>query len=340
MNAAKKIVLDIMRKAKLSKERVGIVCPCGLGDTYLACSFIKAYQEQSLKKPILIIKNSHIDIVDMFQNGKLERYIVSNDEMSHLIDFFISNPKSDFMIYGHISFYWNDYLFNNKYIKEIQYNEFESVVTKMYRTCVFKLKNNTELDRPNNIHKIDKSFYLSKYNIIQDKSIILFPEANSINEISFEFWNNIASLLRCLGFKVFFNLSKNKEAYYGDQIDIPLRDLIGVAELCGYIISLRSGISDILSTCNANNIVIYSDGVLLSTGDWSLKKMGLTDNVNEIYVTEKDCKTSYGEVVLKPPMIGDLEELYSVLMKFGIKGVTKTYLKFIFNRIKEKLKNA
>lgn len=109
--------------------------------------------------------------------------------------------------------------------------------------------------------------------LVPGKTVILAPVANSIpHAIPRDWWTSVVRLLAAKGLTVALNQRNGSRGFdavtlaHDTQIpgtvpfDCPLAEVIPLAELAGYHLSARSGISEILSFAAARGKVVYPIG--------------------------------------------------------------------------------
>jgi len=90
--------------------------------------------------------------------------------------------------------------------------------------------------------------------IIPGRTVVLAPESNSIAGPGPEFWNTLAHQLRSAGYSVIFNSEDPR--YLGIRCVISWPDLLGVLDVCGYVIGVRSGFFDFAIESDASFIIL------------------------------------------------------------------------------------
>ncbi len=120
----------------------------------------------------------------------------------------------------------------------------------------------------------------AQYGLKQNKTIMIFPDSITIkcSNINDEFWLEIADFYQNLGFDIIFNL--NQENFYGYKTCfLPLLITPEFAEICGFVISIRSGIIDVIANQKPNLPLI----TIYDKQEFDSKY----SNLNEIYGTNK-----------------------------------------------------
>lgn len=263
----------------IDKNSMGLVLPYGLGDTYIICSlisdFIKLNKIQNL---FLIVKPGHDEVIKLF-NLSVKTVVVKNmSEVIHLCKLFGQKKL------GNIYVAHPNYIKDSSLTSLIGYKGFN--LADMYR-AMLNIPLDSSLQLPRSPKKMSDSHF-RKLGLVKHKSIILFPEANSIDAINSQIWESIADYYKKSGFFVFSSVSKSINVVKGTQsVNIPIANIREVASFGGYVIALRSGICEVMSTSKAKMMVLYPDI------DWysgpfilgsSLVKMQLNTTVTEIVV--------------------------------------------------------
>jgi len=142
---------------------------------------------------------------------------------------------------------------------------------------------NTKNNRKHFVHFINKAmniddkiisykynFYISNYLSLKEKCtieyftlnnfIVLCPEATTCSQYHIYFWILIAKLFKNKGYTVFVNTLKNNNFIpdsYAFHLDYS--EFIIFCKKAKYIVSLRSGLCDIISFINTKHFILYTD---------------------------------------------------------------------------------
>ena len=106
--------------------------------------------------------------------------------------------------------------------------------------------------------KPDVKKYCKKNGIIMGKTVILAPYSKTLPDISPVFWETLARELIKSDYVVITNSGKAAErpVYGTTALSIPLEYIGAVVEYAGYFISIRSGLCDVVSGCNARKVAV------------------------------------------------------------------------------------
>jgi hypothetical protein len=279
----------LKRKLEINDSSMGLLLPYGLGDTYLVCSLLSSYlKSNGLSTAILILKNGHEYIAKSFGFKKL---VYIPDDFQKVIDL---SAKYGSLKKGEIGIPHPNYVFNHYLPKMIGYKGL--TLLDIYK-IIFQLQPQTITARPMRTRQVSRRLvYTCKSSgMIKNRSVIIFPEANSVDMLSPKVWEVIAEHYRELGYKLYSSVINKENTVIGtSRIDIKLAEIVDVAEYAGTVVSLRSGICELLSTAKINLVVIYPkipwySGTLLEGS--SLKLMGLSRTVSELEISRTINKT-------------------------------------------------
>lgn len=126
-----------------------------------------------------------------------------------------------------------------------------------YKWYVFGLNTSIHYNYPV-IKKMDETLRrkFESQGVVDRKTIIIAPEANSVTELSVPFWNEIFQIWRDNGYQVLVN-TKQRKKYAADTIFPLYEEMIPLLEYAGYFVGIRSGLCDIISRSKCRKIVIY-----------------------------------------------------------------------------------
>lgn len=229
----------IIRELGLEKtKKMAVIYFENLGDFYSLCTASESVA-RSLDIEVIILYSSeaHGEIIRWFEYGDfpIKSHRLSDEEFS-LIRY--SEPS--------IQEKYQDYIISWDY------------GNKAFRTLT---RNNTE-DFAKYVKK--PRFFSEKIQeryrdyIIPQKTVFIVPESRSVHSFPVWFWNFAAYIFETMGYAVVFNVSPaNAKAYNGKCLLVPISDVVKFADECGYIIGVRTGLFDILSS-SAAKMTIFS----------------------------------------------------------------------------------
>lgn len=258
---------------QLDHDTLHIVCPYGIGDTLYVASLAESLKTvRSINKICLIIKRAHNQIPDWFD--AVDEKIVSDEMVNALNIFSIAFGTWELKnyLYGHFHKDTNGFLF-----PEYGACEVKNMIYR-YKKLVLHLPTDCLLEEPKIVpdemlfEKLMTEYKIGKH------SIILMPYANSTSLVSNEFWEVLTNILVDLGYVVFTNVKDLEELPIQGTIGLcaDLATMAAICENCRLVISLRSGICDVLAFTETNLFVINLTEYYLN--EWNLK--AVTDKRN------------------------------------------------------------
>jgi len=126
------------------------------------------------------------------------------------------------------------------------------------------------------------------------RTVILAPHSRTLTPPPTEFWLGLANRLRADGWTVCENLSATEHAEGRGlpgclPLVCPLDQLPSIAALAGWVISARSGVCELLSSCPARLTILATYRALNPVREglhllWDLASSGLPDNAEYFYL--------------------------------------------------------
>lgn len=106
--------------------------------------------------------------------------------------------------------------------------------------------------------------------ILVKKTILLAPYSDSIPSLKENEWSYLAECLIQKGYKVFTNCANESEkAIKGTTpINVKFEELAYFLDMCGLLISVRSGLCDIACKSNCRKIILYPDYIFYNYGKY------------------------------------------------------------------------
>lgn len=93
--------------------------------------------------------------------------------------------------------------------------------------------------------------------LIEGKTVVVFPESGGGNSNYVSHFESIIEYIEGKGFKVVVNSLKEDKSYTINSWNIPIKLIPSVCKTAGYVVSLRSGICDLLAHIEVNRMIIY-----------------------------------------------------------------------------------
>lgn len=265
----------LTRKISL-KKKYYFICSYGIGDTLMVCLLLKEFRVRNPGHEIcLIIKSNHVGIVKMFSSFDQIK------EFKNLPPFFETSDSINLNrpMVLHPSSYFSGNL--------VDYLGYRGITLIDVYKIIMCLPSRVKFDFPK-INSMARRKSIEKFNsycLRKGKTVILAPEAKSSDMLEGVFWDNLSKELNDKGFDVAcLTLNKKNHVKGTTDVEFNLEESIPFCEEAGYLISVRSGLCDLLSFSSARLFVVYPDvkwhgGSLFDAT--SIVSMGFNKNVEE-----------------------------------------------------------
>lgn len=238
-----------------------------MGDVYLVCSLMKSFKEDAsanlgISTVRVGIPAKYLPLAKMFLSDD-EIFFLPENYRKMTAEFFslFSGFSPGVPILAHPKFltYLND---GKKRISRFLADKMKSMnhfitmldlpsETKPAVPCISK-------------EACDKAEKFVRDNRIDlGKSVLICPHANSIDTSKFDrnFWIWLIEQLKNKGLHVYRNIGPegSKDDWGVRDLDIPLDIVFPVVDSMGFVVSVRSGLCDVLLNSDAKKIILYPD---------------------------------------------------------------------------------
>jgi hypothetical protein len=274
---------------KIEKDEWYFICPFGLGDTYFVCALASELLRQKGGIAVnVLVRDSQEDIPALFPMIK---------------KIYPYNKKYNGRLLGHNDLrtgklFWGHPLVRRELVRNIG-SAYD--LLGAYKV-LFELRPDSTLDRPVVPAAASASARarFDGYSLSPGRTVILCPEANSVKKLDPLFWKLLADELKKNGWTVCTNAIKDADTVPGTTlVQFPLIEALPMAELAGWVISLRSGFCDLVSSSRARLSIVYPVD-RRTTGDamggYGLVGMGLSRSAKE-YLLEQG--GDYADIIEK-----------------------------------------
>ncbi|WP_026834806.1 hypothetical protein [Eubacterium xylanophilum] len=250
---------------ELKKDFKYVCCPCSIGDTLYVCSLLNAYKKSNNKKICVIAKKFHEELVKMFDG--IDDVIISNQAVSCLEKYSVTRKvwERENYLYG----YFHKDVFDQ--LDKSHYNSIEGNMVEKYKHIVLGIPGESEMSRPG-IPTIQG----------YENVAIIAPYAQTEEMLPGEFWDRLVWELKDIGLEVLTNVKDSSEKEVGGtaRFSGSLSELAQVGRSCKCVISLRSGICDLLALVDSNIIIINNKYELKD--EWSVSSINQRHNCREL----------------------------------------------------------
>lgn len=222
------------------------------GDVYIICSYLNEYikMHHNDENYVFTVVNKSCELIaKLFNVPNVE--IISeedNNNLAKLANFYpelitVFNPYYNYQeVYHHIDGYKGI-----NFVQEIKHG-------------IMNLPLATLPEKPNfTSDELYLKHLFDELGLVKGKSVILAPFANSIHNLTVDFWEALVQSLKEKGLRVFTNCgTPNEQPIKGsERIFFKFADAVPVVEYAGYVISYRSGFSDIIGSSKCKKIIVY-----------------------------------------------------------------------------------
>lgn len=272
---------DVMRfrlKYPLGENEWGLICPRSIGDTYFVCGLAEAVVTAHGGNSVTaFVEPKYEFIPSLFPS--IERSVSVTDHDLMKLNFNEFGKGTPFFV------------FPPKVLRPMI--GFKGVtILDCYRS-ILRLPWGCQLSDPIPVSREEEEaakILLLNEKLPLGKTVILAPDAKTIQGIPNSFWESLACELKKLDFVPVTNKGSREHFIKGTYpLEIPLSKIRAVAEVAGWVISLRSGLCDLLSASRTHLTILYPSiklfGGTLFAG-YSLRAMGLSTNSDEYEVSE------------------------------------------------------
>lgn len=274
----------IYRSIKKKYPRAEImICPySGMGDIYLVGSFINEYLvKNDIKEYVFVVINNVCKkVAELFELSNI--LIMSSEDVECVLRSSVFMPDK---IRVHIM---NDcFVHTNMTFRLRGYNGLN--FADMFRIGVFDLDKNVNPQIPKITWKSNEINAIRKdYEIEDGRSIMISPYSNTLQDISFVFWERVVEKLGESGYQVFTNCNGSSEQPINGtrKISFTVDIAIPLLNLFYAFIGIRSGFCDVISSCKCKKIIIYGKRDAFFAGlafdYFSLNRIGFSNDAKEI----------------------------------------------------------
>jgi len=281
--------LHYRRAMALTDRTWGLVCPYGIGDTYLVCALARGLlHRRGGDKVVLLTRAWHQEMAALFPDD-ITRSVLLQE--AHLRTFQALRYRRPLQP--------GEPVVAHPWSHATQPGIPDHLAPRLslldrYRH-LFQLPQDTPLTRPH----IPQAAYdsartrMHAVGLPEGRTVLLAPEAVSLDMLPHAFWQHLVRTLRKAGWAVAMNRPGRGPAMVLEGVvplSFPLQEAIPLAELAGWVISSRSGLCDLLSSADCRFSVLYpkSNRPWSPLQEFGLIGMGLSDRVEEFEIAPGD----------------------------------------------------
>lgn len=263
-NIASKVYSDgyefyMQLKRRYGSDCVFITCAlAGIGDAYL----VSCYIDDWLKKNnvtnfrFLLFGKSELKMVEaLFPNLSDKCIKITQDQHEWLRNFSrLCDFKPDFYFFHHYDYMQPHLQFTEKLQGYKGLNMRDLYLWKM------GLPKGTPCRQPSYPEgqdvEIDNLF--KKYGLEKGRTVVIAPYSTCLGNLGESFWMPIVSDLKRKGYSVCTNCNGDQKPLLGTEgVFIEFKYILNFINAAGYFVGIRSGLCDVVSSCNAKMIVLH-----------------------------------------------------------------------------------
>lgn len=284
-------------------------CP-SIGDAYIASIYFSEYiRSNKIGKYVYFCLNNTVKRI--FEAFGIENVVVYDEKklLGIMNVYTMSGEKS-----GIKTMFWRNQKFRNvmnrTYVKpDMPVTFLDSALLDMYNLPLTSSKQYPKF----NVNRDDTLEIFSKHNLTVGKTVILAPHTGTFDtNVSEQFWEVLTRKLISSGYSVCTNCGSNNDVPIKGSVGvvIPIEQLSAFVDMAGFACSMRTGFCDVISQSSGKLAIIYDPSVY-SISFFSLKRMGLRDEVFEIYYdTDIEKLTQLIAVYFKNKHMADIQTAF------------------------------
>lgn len=282
-----------------------VITTFGIGDAVMACAYLRAYREAYGIEHITVVgKKSKGDVIKLYHKEYDDLLLLDDAAVVQLSDAFLFDA-------AYYLFY--KWLFRMTpavimcYIKNFdmifwQHSFFRRMsMYDLYKGMIYMLPESASTVYPDISRLPDVSHVIVKTGAARGRSVLILPAANSVCGIEEGFWNDMVIQLKAKGLACFSNVvnEKDKPLPNTTGVSLSVTETAAFAGHCGYVLSLRSGMCDIIQYIDCKMAVLFShdDGEGRRFFYSMAKEPGAAD-ISEFVVPWRDYKETISDILL------------------------------------------
>ena len=254
-------------KYRLSEDVFYIACPGSIGDTLYIAALVKELKKTFVREKTvcIIVKKNQESIAYMFPS--IDDSIVDDEliEMFQLYSTYTGTFRLKNYLYG---FAWIDI----RHVNHMPGFQRKNLVSG-YKTGIMGLSEDVSLEK--------MCIGGGRFSAHGKDKIILMPHESSAKRLPIAIWIKLIGKLQGQ-YDVYTNVKDNTEKILEGTkpISDTLQNMTGLCEDALCVISIRTGMCDLLAFTNANLIVLNTEKRLAE--EWNLKEVFTRENIVNI----------------------------------------------------------
>ncbi len=245
----------IEKSLKIDKNEYAFLCNVPSGDTYSFCALMEEFVKEYKSKVTIVVNETQAVIPTFFPS--ISRVVT-------LRKLPVSGFNFIFCKYAHIEMgrlnigfpHLQDYLITK--LVNLKNIDMDMIESHMFYLGLKSRKISTPTIKSEWREAAISRF--ERFNLPEHRTVILAPYAKSVKPIDFNWWIKIRDILLKSGFQPVTNVGLHEKPIEGTRgITIPYEEIIPFSELAGWVIGIRSGLMDILSSSKCRLTILYPE---------------------------------------------------------------------------------
>lgn len=252
---------NALSRAQKEKDNMVILLDFAAGDSYVLVGIIQTLVENRVLSNIILICPQHLAFLGEWFPGIKKTITIPNFRSSPTLKFF------------YVILYGVNHLFNLKiividtviinFVKNLLKGEQMDFDFYQVAKGILKIENDVPISNPvmpgqATIKRVENM--MNDLGLEKGNTVMLAPNANTAHKMPISVWELIRDRALNEGFKVVSNVGPGEEGVPNTiWISLSLEESFLAADYCGWIISIRSGFIDVLSSSKCRKTIIYVD---------------------------------------------------------------------------------
>ena len=268
-----------------------------LGDAYLAGLYLNSFYKKDF---VVTALGEGARSVYQYLNIKNIK-ILNEEETNLLISFchFVGIPQEEVRVLHHQALSWDTGIaWNLQGVREINF-------AQLMESVVFPGMTREERAYPEIKVNLDKEEYWKEQGVIKEKSMILFPHANTLLAPPVWFWELLVKRLKEKYEYIFTYIYGDEEKITGTKaINEDIEYLASLVQYAGNVIGVRNGLTDIFAPTKSKKIILYpqigTESWIVGNAKkyWSIQEFGYCKDAIELEWDEYNLEQLVERIVM------------------------------------------
>lgn len=244
--------MEQFRDLSIDNRYAYIYSPYGIGDLVIICGLKKSIEEEYDVNIRFIVKPAHVLLMKLYGEEEYLIHSLSESELNQYGED-VAKPTPGKIFIAH-PFYHSNGKVNNDFLNC-------SITFKQLFTICLGISNKSKLELPVFFPSISEEL-LVRANIKDlERAVLILPEMKSASPYENMPVELFEDLIKVLKEKKYYPIVNLSDDTYIDlkpySVEMSLEEVVALAHSCGHVISMRSGICDLIFPCVTTLNIIY-----------------------------------------------------------------------------------